>query len=94
MKRLPVLLGEQRRYLAEDMSDVTTKTLLTVAATRYRVIFNASRLSNGEAIDLLRIDGDFRSFLTERLKQSEYSASRWETLSIQSYRIEWKISVE
>ena len=57
-------LGDRRRYFAEDMYDVTTQTLLTVAATRNRVSSSASRLSYGEAIDLLRLDGDFRSFST------------------------------
>lgn len=66
------------------MYDVITETLPSGAATRYRVLSNGSRLSYGEALDLLKIDGDFRSFLTEQLKQSEYAAFRWETPSIQT----------
>ena len=59
-------VGDRSLYFAEDMYDVTTETRLTVVAARYRVSSNASCLSYGEAIDLLRIDGDFRSFLTEQ----------------------------
>jgi hypothetical protein len=66
------------------MFDVMKETLLTGAATRYRVLTDGSRLSYGEAIDLLRIDVDFRLFLTEQLKQSEYSAFRWEAPSIET----------
>jgi hypothetical protein len=66
------------------MYDVITETLLNGAATRYRVLCNGSCLSYCKALDLLRIDAGFRSFLTEQLKQSEYSAFRWETPSVQT----------
>lgn len=75
--------GERRRYLAEDMYDVTTELLQDGNATRYRVFSDGIALSYGDALDLLRNDRDFRSYLTDQLKQSTYSAFRWETPHIQ-----------
>lgn len=66
------------------MYDVTTELLLNGKATRYRVLSSSSSLSYGEALHLLRDDVDFRSFLTGQLKQSAYTAFRWETPHIQT----------
>jgi hypothetical protein len=66
------------------MYDVTTEDLQNEKATRYRVLSNGGPISYGEALDLLRNDGDFRSYLTEQLNKSAYTAFRWETPQIQT----------
>jgi hypothetical protein len=66
------------------MFDATTELLLNGRAARYRVHSNGSPVSHGEALDLLRNDGGFRSYLTELLNQSAYTAFRWETPHIQT----------
>lgn len=76
-------MGARQRYLAEDMYDITTELLQEGNATRYRVQSNGISLSYGDALDLLRKDREFRSYLTEQLTRSTYTAFRWETPSIQ-----------
>jgi hypothetical protein len=66
------------------MYDVTTELLLNGKATRYRVLSNGGPVSFGKALDLLRNDGEFRSYLTELLNQSTYTAFRWETPHLQT----------
>ncbi len=66
------------------MYEATTELLLNGKATRYRVLSKGDPLTHGEALDLLRDDGDFRSFLTAQLNQSPYTAFRWETPQIQT----------
>jgi len=75
--------GDLWRYSAEDMYDVTTELLQDGNTTRYRVFSDGIALSYGDALDLLRNDPDFRSYLTDQLKQSTYPAFRWETPHIQ-----------
>ena len=65
------------------MYDATTELLHGGEVTRYRVLSDGSCLSYGEVLDLLRNDEDFRSYLTELLNQSPYTAFRWETPHIQ-----------
>ena len=66
------------------MVDATTELLLNGKVTRYRVLSNGRSVSYGEALDLLRDDGNFRAYLTELLKRSAYRAFRWETPHLQT----------
>lgn len=66
------------------MYDATTEMLLDGKATRYRVHSNKRPLTYADALELLRNDSDFRTFMTAQLKQSEYTAFRWETPHIQT----------
>ncbi len=65
------------------MYDVTTEILRNGSATRYQLLCDGDSLSYGDAMHLLRNDPVFRSYLTEQLRRSTYSAFRWETPSIQ-----------
>ncbi len=77
-------IGQCNRYLVEDMYDATTELLLDGKATRYKVLSNKRPLTYADALELLRNDSDFRTFMTAQLKQSEYTAFRWETPHIQT----------
>ncbi len=66
------------------MYDAITEPLLDGKATRYRVLFSGSPLAHAQALELLRNDAGFRTFMTGQLKQSAYTAFRWETPRIQT----------
>ncbi|MFN7333868.1 MAG: DUF6940 family protein, partial [bacterium] len=66
------------------MYDATTESLLDGKATRYRVLSNRRPLTYADALELLRNDSNFRTFMTGQLKQSVHTAFRWETPHIQT----------
>ncbi len=84
LRRPPPRAGYLERFLVEDMYDAITEPLLNGKATRYKVLFNRRPLPYVDALELLRTDSDFRTFMTGQLKQSVYSAFRWETPHFQT----------
>lgn len=64
------------------MFDAISELLANGKVTRYRVLYRGEPISSGKALDLLRNDSAFRSFLTGQMNQSPYSAFRWETRNI------------
>ncbi len=66
------------------MYDATIELLLDGKMARYQVFSGGRQLAFIEALELLQKDSDFRTFMTDQLKQSVFSAFRWETPPLQT----------